>query len=464
MRRRALIPTLVVVAIIVVIIVFGSGLHFANGQVGSSVTTTIYAHENSSPLNGGLVGNSTQFWNAKGTQTAVDSSATSSSQMIWSIDTYPPLANQITIDGNIVFTVYISSNASLSGVTLGAQVNEISNGGTGTETGLFNGEQTATISTSSTETAYTVTVPVGAATTIPKDYVLHLIVYVNPNTSHAYTFTIYFDSSKRPTHMNIPNTTPVFLYSPALAPKQVDSSGQIFLSSNVTDAWGEYDILNATAYAYYYSDSQQFLWSDPSLGSPAGMSPAAYSATWSGVLNSVASGNYEIKIAAFDNSGNAYYASPLGASVSVNDYVSYFVWAALLAAAIAFTTLSFVFAAGVSEAPSSNRERAISNPTNPTIGRGFSSLVKMPLIVRMLAFPFIASYFWAVLSTITSAMSFAASVGIAHLFLGIALIIVAVAIVFSIWTVWAIFWDNPNLAPAKERKRQVSASPLEQEG
>ena len=279
----------------------------------SDPNVTIYAHKNSSSLNSGSVGNTTSLFHSSA-QT-VSAGATSTSQLSTSWDLYPCLASSITINsGNIVFTAYLTGNGSVSGVTLGAQVNEITTCGTGTETTLFGGEQTTTIAITSTETKFQVNVPVSSQTTIPSGDSIHFIVYVNPNTVDTQTITLYYDASASNTNFLLPlSVSPVTVNSLTLSPTQIVSPGTSTATLSVSDAFGLYDIASSTLAAGIPDGVSTII--TQAMTPSSSNSPSAYTGTWTSTVNPSATsyssftGLWSIQSHVTDQSSNSYSSS-----------------------------------------------------------------------------------------------------------------------------------------------------------
>jgi hypothetical protein len=125
------------------------------------------------------------------------------------------------------------------------------------------------------------------------------------------------------------------------------------------------------------------------------------------------------------------------------------VWTGLLGGAFLFTCLGFIFGSGIQK-------------TQELYGRGFNALVKVPMFIRLVVFPYVASFFWGELSLVTSASNFATASAIAILFLGITLITFVSALIFTIWASWAIFLDNPRIT--QKRRESLLSGGQEVEG
>ena len=209
----------------------------------SDPNATIYAHYDSAvSLNSGIVGNTTQKFHAS-TQTTVDTTASSSSQMTWSFNMYPGLAAAVTVpaSGSFSVVVYINANASLSGVTVGAQTNEYC----GSDSSPWGGEQTTTQSLTTAVTAYTITISTGASpVTVNAGCSFHTVVYVAPGTTHPETITISYDSSSAPTHVVVPlnewKSVSITNSAPSVA------TGSDTVTAQVSDAFGLYDLASVT--------------------------------------------------------------------------------------------------------------------------------------------------------------------------------------------------------------------------
>ncbi|MDG6999136.1 MAG: hypothetical protein JRN15_08490, partial [Nitrososphaerota archaeon] len=184
----------------------GTGTAAYSQQMNVANQIVIYAHNDQTiGENGGVIGNYTASY-LPGSGTQVTDSANSSSQMVWSYVSYPAFPYNTVFPANSVFTLttYLSANQTLTGVTYGVQVNEVCNGYSN-ETSPWGGEVTSAITVGTTPQAYSASVSTGSSNfTFEAGCALHLIVYVNPNTSHAYTFTIYYDSKSYETHTTVP--------------------------------------------------------------------------------------------------------------------------------------------------------------------------------------------------------------------------------------------------------------------
>ncbi|MDG6998562.1 MAG: hypothetical protein JRN15_05545 [Nitrososphaerota archaeon] len=282
-------------------------------SAGSTPSIVIYAHQNGSPLNGGQDANTTSLFYS--TAKTVSAGATSGSQFSTSWDLYPCLAASLTITGGIVFTVYLTGNTTtLSGVTLGAQVNEIASCGTGTETTLFGGEQTTTISISPTETKYQVTIPVSTNTAVPSGYSIHFIVYVNPNTVDTQTITLYYDASASNTNFALPINSAVTVNSLSLSPANIQGSGVSIATLSVSDAFGLYDVASHTLTATIPGVSVTPI-NAQAMTPSASNTQTAYTGTWTYSIDpsSTSYGSYgglwNIQSSATDQSGNSYSSS-----------------------------------------------------------------------------------------------------------------------------------------------------------
>ena len=186
-------------------------------QKSTANQLVIYAHDDPGiGENGGLIGNFTASYLSS--PYVASTSANSSHQMTWSYVSYPAFASDTIFPANSQFqiTTYISANQSLTGVTYGVQVNEVCNGYR-TETSPWGGEVTSTVNIGTTPQAFTGTVSTGSSNFIfGAGCALHLIVYINPNTPHFYTFDISYDSKQYETHTVVP-------FLPTVS--QLDNSG-----------------------------------------------------------------------------------------------------------------------------------------------------------------------------------------------------------------------------------------------
>ncbi len=315
-------PLLIVTALLLSLTVLSISSIPRSYAASTVDTTTLYIHHDAGAnlLNSGIVANSTQKWEASA-DTAQDATTTSSSQMTWASYYEYNTAGPLNIYGTITFNVYISANQSLTGVTLGAQVNEVpvspsngnvTQGNLGSETALFGGEQTTTINPTTTITKYSVTLTASSVTTIPSDYTLHLIVYVNPGTTHPYTFTIYFDSSAEPTNVQIPlSTAPVTVNSLTLSPADIQGTGASTATVSVSDAFGLYDI-TSQAITVSIPGTSAYPISASSMTASSSNTPTSYTGTYTYSINPSSTsytgfaGTWAAQSTVTDNSGNAY--------------------------------------------------------------------------------------------------------------------------------------------------------------
>ncbi len=321
-RKDLLIASLLLASLLVLALPTGLRTTYAASTVD---TTMLYIHHDAGAnlLNNGIVANTTQKWEASA-DTAVDSSATSSSQMTWASYYEYNTAGSINIYGTITFNIYLAANQSLTGVTLGAQINEVpvspsngnvTQGNLGSETSLFGGEQTTTINPTTTVAKYSVNVPVTSVTTIPADYTLHLIVYVNPGTTHAYTFTIYFDSSTDPTGIQIPlSSAPITVNSLSLSPSSIEGSGSVTATLSASDAWGLYDISASTLTATISGMTVNPI-NLAAMTASSSNSQTAYDGSWTYSVNPSSTnygsygGLWNVQSTITDQSGNTYSSS-----------------------------------------------------------------------------------------------------------------------------------------------------------
>ena len=209
----------------------------------SDPNATIYAHYDSPvALNSGKVGYTTQKFHSS-TQTTVDTTASSTTQMVWSFNMYPGLAAGVTVPASSSFSVvaYINANASLSGVTVGAQMNEYC----GSDSSPWGGEVTTIQSLTTAVTAYTVTVSTGgSAVSVNSGCSFHTVIYVSPGTTHHETITISYDSSSAPTHSVIPLNE----YKSVIDANSVSSvaTETDVVTASASDAFGLYDLGSVT--------------------------------------------------------------------------------------------------------------------------------------------------------------------------------------------------------------------------
>lgn len=302
--------------LLAVLLISSSTMIFPFGNTPSTdPTINIYAHKNSSTLNSGMVANTTSLFAS--TAQTVSAGATSTSQFSTSWDLYPCLASSITlpVSSNIVFTVYLTGNGTLSGVTLGAQVNEIATCGTGTETSLFGGEQTSTITLSATMTKFQVSVPVSSATTIPSGDSIHFIVYVNPNTADTQTISLYYDASNSDTGFAVPiSPVAVTVNSFALSSGSISGQSSTTATLSVSDAFGLYDLASQKITVSIPGTS-----ADPinaaAMTAASSNTPTSYTGTYtysidpSSTTYSGFSGIWSAQSTVTDNSGNSYSSS-----------------------------------------------------------------------------------------------------------------------------------------------------------
>ncbi|MDG7016676.1 MAG: hypothetical protein JRM82_04790 [Nitrososphaerota archaeon] len=251
----------------------------ATSSSSSDPNATIYAHYDPAvSLNGGIVGNTTQKFHASA-QTTTDTSATSTAQMVWSFNMYPSLVSAVTVPASSSFTVkvYIANNGSLSGVTVGAQMNEYC----GTDSSPWGGEATTTQSLTTATTAYTVTITTGSsAVTVNSGCSFHVIVYVNPNTAKTQSITISYDSSTTPTQAIVPlNEWKSVSIANSVPSVATDTD---VVTATVSDAFGLYDLSAITFTA----------------ASPRGQVVSAAMSIASGTPTS-ASGNYAYSLTPF---------------------------------------------------------------------------------------------------------------------------------------------------------------------
>ena len=183
----------------------GAEVYYQKQDVALSTNQiAVYAHYDpalATTINDGYVGNYTVGW---GSTQSVSSSATSTSQMTFSYYLYPNFASNFVVPSNSVFTfqTYIDANTTLASVTYGVQVNEQCGS---TQSQPWGGEATSSISVTPTPTLYNATVSTGSsAQAIAAGCSLHFIVYLNPNTTHPYTFTVDFGSEKYLTAAEVP--------------------------------------------------------------------------------------------------------------------------------------------------------------------------------------------------------------------------------------------------------------------
>jgi hypothetical protein len=292
-----------------------------HSAAATNPSVAIYAHKNSSSLNGGLVGNTTTLFHSSA-QT-VSAGATSGSQFVASWDLYPCLASALTMPaGSVVFNVYLTGNGSVSGVTLGGQVNEISSCGTGTETTLFGGEQTTTISITTTKSGFQVSIPVSSQTTIPSGYSIHFIVYVNPNTADTQTITLYYDAAGSPMEFAVAAESPVAVNSFSISPATIEGSATSLATVSVSDVFGLYDVASHTLTATISGMSVTPI-NAQTMTASSSNSPTAYTGTWtySVTPSSTSYGSYgglwDLQSSVSDQSGNTYSSSVVQLTYSV---------------------------------------------------------------------------------------------------------------------------------------------------
>jgi hypothetical protein len=174
-------------------------------QPVGGTTAFIFAHNDPAiGINGGIIGNFTASFLPVARQTS--QSASSTNQMVFGYDSFPALSYDTVIPANSAFSLaaYVSANVSLTGVTFGVQVNEVCNN-YGKETSPWGGEVTSTVSIGTAPALFKGYVPTGPnAVTVPAGCAFHFIVYLNPNTTHPYTFTIYWDSKSQEAYASYP--------------------------------------------------------------------------------------------------------------------------------------------------------------------------------------------------------------------------------------------------------------------
>ena len=209
------------------------------GATSSDPNAVIYAHYDSNvALNSGIVGNTTQKFHSS-TQTVVDTTASSTSQMTWSFNMYPGLASGVTVPASSSFSVkvYLNANASLSGVTVGSQENEYC----GSDSSPWGGEQTTSQSLTTAVTAYTITISTGAsAVNVAAGCSFHTIVYVSPGTTHHETITVSYDSTSAPTAVTVPlNEWKSVSITNSLPSVATETD---VVTAQVSDAFGLYDL------------------------------------------------------------------------------------------------------------------------------------------------------------------------------------------------------------------------------
>ena len=215
-------------------------IQVAGATSSSDPNAVIYAHYDSAvSLNSGIVGNTTQKFHSSA-QTTTDSSATTTAQMTWSFNMNPSLASAVTVPASDAFTVmaYIAdTTGSLSGVTVGAQMNEYCT----SDSSPWGGEATTTQSLTTATTAYSITIPTGSSSVIvDAGCRFHVIVYVNPNTSTAQSITISYDSSTTPTSATVPlNEWKSVSITNSLPSVATETD---VVTAQVSDAFGLYDL------------------------------------------------------------------------------------------------------------------------------------------------------------------------------------------------------------------------------
>jgi hypothetical protein len=209
----------------------------------SDPNAVIYAHFDSRvSLNGGIVGNTTQKFHSSA-QTTVDTTASSTSQMIWSFNMYPGLASGVTVPASKSFSVvlYINANTSLSGVTVGAQVNMYC----GSDSSPWGGEVATTQSLTTAVTPYTITISTGSsAVNVASGCSFHTIAYVQPGTTRHETITISYDSSSTPTRVSVPLNEWKSVSITNSVPSVATDTDMV--TASVSDAFGLYDLVSVT--------------------------------------------------------------------------------------------------------------------------------------------------------------------------------------------------------------------------
>ena len=187
--------------------VTSSGIASYYQQQDIALTTNViavYAHYDSaltSVINNGYIGNYTVGWGAAQSESF---SATSTNQAVFSYYLYPNFATNFVVPPSTVFTLqtWVSASATLTGVTYGVQVNEQC--GT-TQSQPWGGEVTTSINVSPTPTLYSATISTGTTQkVVASGCSLHFVVYLNPNTATAYTFTVDFGSEGYLTAAEVP--------------------------------------------------------------------------------------------------------------------------------------------------------------------------------------------------------------------------------------------------------------------
>jgi hypothetical protein len=180
----------------------GSASYYQNMNVSNSAV--FFAHYVAGAINNGIIGNYTASFLETPRQTTA--SATSTSQFTFGFDTYPVLLHDTVIPANSGFEIsaVLSANATVTGATFGVQVNEVCNN-YGTETSPWGGEQSTTVTLTTTPTLYTWSVGTTTSpTTVPAGCAFHIIYYVNPNTTHPYTITLAWDSRSQEAYAKVP--------------------------------------------------------------------------------------------------------------------------------------------------------------------------------------------------------------------------------------------------------------------
>lgn len=310
----------IALGLIIALFVFSIPLLLTGVSASSSdPNVTIYAHRNSSPLDSGLDANTTSLF-ASTAQTE-SAGASSSSVFFPSWELYPCLASSITINsGNVVFTVFLTGNGTLSGVSVGVQMIEVATCGSGTQTVLFGGYSYSTISISTTETKFQMNIPVSSQTTIPSGDSIIFGLAINPNTVDTQTITLYYDASASNTNFLLPlSVSPVVVNSLTLSPQSITNPATSLATISVSDAFGVYDIASAKLSASIQGVTPI---NAQSMNAASGNSPTAYTGSFTTHVNPSAttyssfSGSWSVTSTVTDQSGNTYNSVPFLLSYS----------------------------------------------------------------------------------------------------------------------------------------------------
>ena len=294
----------VVVALLGFALIFQIPMSFA--QSGS---VTFYAYNNTATINSGDVTNTTKLFS--GTAYTITSDAvTNTSGFFASWDNYPCLTSSgfVINAGNIVFTAFISSNASLTGAKFEGQVGEYASCGTGSGTVLFGGAYSTSVNIGTTTASYSVSVPASSQTTIPSGYVMNFAVYVFAPSSHPETITVSYGSAADDTKFVVP-ASPVVVNSLSLSAQSIESGQTSIATVSVSDPLGLYDIAQAQITASFLGATPINL---ASMTPSSSNAPSSGTGTWTYTINPLAtsyaqySGDWNIQSTLTDNSGNTY--------------------------------------------------------------------------------------------------------------------------------------------------------------